>query len=185
MPPCLELARTVRVAAVRPERHARGKCYVVADRQRTLLLVCQKLGAAVDVINAGFESDLDWVNAASLYEAAQKRLRHGFHMRRWRVEASTRDEAPAVIALERSRGPYAREVIVGSPAHYVLERVDPPGEQRGAPSEEAGPPPAPPSAAPPAAPPPRVAAPHMENARKRATALAPAHAFGFVGWGRG
>ena len=96
---CFELPRARAVVAVRPERYARGKCYVVVDRHKTLLVVCQNLGAAVDVINASFESELDWVNAPSLYEAAQKKLHGGFHMRRWRVEGASREEALVAALL--------------------------------------------------------------------------------------
>ena len=116
----LPLQRTQRLHTIGREAHARGKVYLVHDKHKRVLVLCQRLALAVDYLNAHAVTDPeDRLSYASLYEIVGKRGPRvdGWHKRRWRVEPLPVEDA-AVARFEALRAQHESAVVLGQTERY-------------------------------------------------------------------
>ena len=118
------LERTQRLQTIGREGHARGKVYLVHDRQhKRVLVLCQRLALAVDYLNMHAVTDPeDRLSYASLYEIVGKRGGRvdGWHKRRWRVEPLPIEDA-TVTRFEAVRAEHEQAVVLGQMEHYLTD----------------------------------------------------------------
>ena len=68
------LDRSQRLRGIAREGHARGKAYLVHDKQGRVLVLCQRLAIAVDYLNTHAVTDaVDRLSYASIYESVGAR----------------------------------------------------------------------------------------------------------------
>ena len=125
----MPLERTQRLHAIAREGHARGKVYLVHDKQGRVLVLCQRLALAVDYLNAHAVTDPeDRLSYASLYEIVGKRgpRMDGWHKRRWRVEPLPIEDA-TVARFEAVRAEHESAVVLGQAERYETVPLVPSG----------------------------------------------------------
>ena len=117
----IDLADSMRLARVTHEWNARSRAYIVAARDKTTILLSQRLAAIVAHINAHAQTPYDRVSSSGLYDITNRSTaRVGpYHKRMWKVEAVPIDAAAA--RFNTARVAYHRASVLGRPDCYTIQ----------------------------------------------------------------
>ena len=122
----LALDSSQRLHGISREGHSRGNLYLVLDKRGQVLVLCQRLAAAVDYLNEHAVSDAeDRLSYASLHEIVGMRGGRvdGWYKRRWRVQPLPIDDVASVARFEEARVDHESAVVIGQPERYTTVMV--------------------------------------------------------------
>ena len=107
------------LVSISREVRARGVVYLLLDRHKEWLLLCQKLPIAAKFINSDvIGSRIERVNTTSLYEIANTTT---IHKLRWRVRMVQLGEAVEQFERERREG-YRNVLVLGAATRYKFSQ---------------------------------------------------------------
>ena len=122
----VQLKPNERLAGVSKDYHVRkqgGKylCYIVQDKNRSHVMLAQKLSTIADAINQIVPERTDRVSVTGLYDIINNDNSKvgGWTKHRWKVQPYTFEEAPR--AFESMRQGYENALLLGSHTCYRTE----------------------------------------------------------------
>lgn len=111
---CTHLTRDATLVAMAREKNCRGRCYIVSARDRSCIMLTQRLTLACAEVNRSAEH-VDAVTVSSMYNAAAsgKLVKH-----KWRVAQHEFDSV--VREFEKLRHEYTSAAVLGAPVVFRI-----------------------------------------------------------------